>query len=164
VAEILIRPVTDDDSDAIAEMWLALVAYHLALDPSLPPAAPGGEHRYVRRMLSRLDDPYTRTLVAEIDGRVVGFVLGMILDLIPDIFDQSPGGFLADIYVEPDHRRNGVGRTLVESLKVWFREQGVDHFEWHVAARNPAGQAFWRSVGGREVMIRMSANLGDSTA
>lgn len=151
--------MTEDDADAIGEMWLALVAYHQALDPLLPAAAPGGQHRYVRRLLERLNDPFTRTLVAEENGIVVGFVLGMIVDLMQDIFVQQPGGFLADIYVEPNYRQHGVGTALVDSLKEWFREHKVDFFEWHVAAHNPTGIAFWHTVGGREVMLRMRVDL-----
>jgi hypothetical protein len=47
-------------------------------------------------------------------------------------------------------------------MQAWFRERGITHYDWHVAARNPEGLAFWRSIGGREVMIRMRAELGES--
>lgn len=160
VAEVIIRPVNKGDADALGEMWLDLVAYHQKLTPDLPGPARGGEHRYVRRILERLDDPYTCALVAEVDGQVVGFILGMVIDLMPDIFDQRPSGFLADIYVEPQMRRHGVGRSLVNALVDWFRQCGIHSFEWHVASNNPAGIAFWRSVGGRDVMIRMRADVG----
>ena len=160
MAEVIIRPVNKGDTDALGEMWLDLVAYHQNLTPDLPGPARGGEHRYVRRILERLDDPYTCALVAEVDGQVVGFVLGMVIDLMPDIFDQRPSGFLADIYVEPQMRRHGVGRSLVNALVDWFRQCGIHTFEWHVASNNPAGIAFWRSVGGRDVMIRMRADVG----
>jgi ribosomal protein S18 acetylase RimI-like enzyme len=160
VAEVIIRSVNKGDADALGEMWLDLVAYHQNLTPDLPGPARGGEHRYVRRILERLDDPYTCALIAEVDGQVVGFILGMVIDLMPDIFDQRPSGFLADIYVEPQARRQGVGRSLVHSLVDWFRQCGVHSFEWHVASDNAAGIAFWRSVGGRDVMIRMRADVG----
>jgi ribosomal protein S18 acetylase RimI-like enzyme len=159
VAEITIRPMTKDDADAIAELWLALVAYHQVLDPALPAAAPGGQHRYVRRLIDRIDDPYTCALVAEEDGHVMGFVLGMVVDLMQDIFAQEMGGFLADIYVEPEYRKRGVGKALVNTLRQWFRQRNIHSFEWHVAAHNPDGIAFWRAVGGREVMIRMRADV-----
>jgi GNAT superfamily N-acetyltransferase len=148
-----------DDGDAIGELWLALVAYHQALDAALPGAAPGGQHRYVRRLLDRLDDRRTRVLVAEVDGRVVGYALAMVADLMPDIFDQQASGFLSDIYVEADARRLGIGRALIEALKTWFREQGVLHFDWHVSAQNHEGIAFWRAVGGRDVMLRMRSQI-----
>ncbi|MBI1279483.1 MAG: GNAT family N-acetyltransferase [Anaerolineaceae bacterium] len=160
MAEVIIRRVTKDDTDALAEMWLALVAYHQQLTEDLPAASRGGEHRYVRRIMERLDDPYTCALAAEMEGQVVGFVLGMVIDLMPDIFDQKPSGFLADIYVEPHVRRQGVGRSLVNELMNWFRACGISTFDWHVASNNPEGLAFWRSIGGRDVMIRMRADVG----
>lgn len=162
MAEVTTRQVTADDADAIAGLWQQLVDYHRQLDPDLPGAAHGGAKRYARRLVQRLDDPYTRAFVAEADGQVVGFVLGMIVDLMADIFDQEPGGFLADIYVHPDYRRQGIGHALVTALTDWFRHQQVYYFEWQVAARNQEGRAFWRSFGGREVMVRMRADLRDS--
>ncbi|MEO8610316.1 MAG: GNAT family N-acetyltransferase [Chloroflexota bacterium] len=161
VDKIVIRPVTASDAPAIAELWEALVAYHQALDESLPGAAPNGSGRYTKRLLQHLDDQYTRAFVAEADGKVIGFILGMIVDLLPDIFAQEPGGFLADIYVDTAYRRSGIGRSLVEALIQWFREQDVIHFDWHVAAHNPDAIAFWHSMGGREVMLRMRSSLGE---
>jgi ribosomal protein S18 acetylase RimI-like enzyme len=161
VDEVMIRLITPADAPAIAELWKSLVAYHQGLDSALPGEAPNGAGRYTKRLLQHLDDTNTRALVAEEDGRVVGFILGMIVDLLPDTFAQEPGGFLADIYVHTDYRRQGIGRALVNELQAWFRDKGVTHYDWHVAARNPEGLAFWRSLGGREVMIRMRAQLGD---
>ncbi len=159
MAEIVVRPVNNGDADALGQMWLDLVAYHQNLSDDLPAAARGGQHRYVRRILDRRDDPYTCALVAELNGEVVGFVLGMVVDLVPDIFEQPPAGFLADIYVEPAVRRHGVGRRLVSTLTDWFRTCGIKSFDWHVASDNPEGLAFWHSVGGRDVMVRMRADV-----
>ena len=161
VDKIVIRPVIPSDAPAIAQLWESLVVYHQKLDDALPGAAPNGSGRYTKRLLQHLDDQYTRAFVAEDDGKIVGFILGMVVDLLPDIFAQEPGGFLADIYVDTDYRRSGIGRSLVESLMQWFREHDVTHFDWHVAAHNADALAFWHSIGGREVMIRMRASLGD---
>lgn len=159
MAEVTIRQVTADDADVIADLWQQLVEYHQQLDRDLPGAAHGGAKRYARRLVQRLDDPYTRAFVAEHDGQVVGFVLGMIVDLMADIFDEEPGGFLADIYVHPEFRQNGVGRLLVAALRDWFRQQRIRHFDWNVAAHNQEGRAFWQAMGGRDVMIRMRADV-----
>jgi ribosomal protein S18 acetylase RimI-like enzyme len=161
VDKVVIRPVTEADEAAIAKLWTSLVAYHQHLDAALPGATEDGPRRYAGRLISRLSDPYTRAFIAEDDGRPVGYILGMVVDMMQDMFDQQVGGFLADIYVDPAYRRQGVGRGLVDALADWFRQSGVTHFEWHVAARNPAGIAFWHAIGGREVMIRMRAEIKD---
>ncbi len=145
--------------DAVAGLWQALVDYHRRLDSDLPPATPQGARRYARRLMDRLDDPMSRVLVAEKHGDVVGYVLGVVVDLAPEMFAQEASGFLADIFVEENSRREGVGTALVEALATWFREKGLRYFEWHVAARNQDSIAFWRQLGGREVMLRMRADL-----
>ncbi|HEX2906638.1 MAG TPA: GNAT family N-acetyltransferase [Phototrophicaceae bacterium] len=164
MVEVNIRPANADDADAIADLWAQLVAYHQLLDEDMPGAALNGPKRYARRLVQRVDDSYLRTFVAEVDGRVVGFILGSIVDLMPDIFDQEPGGFLADVFVDPHYRRLGVGRRLVAALTAWFREQNIHYFDWNVAVKNPEGRAFWLAMGGRELMVRMRADLKDEEA
>jgi ribosomal protein S18 acetylase RimI-like enzyme len=161
VDQVTIRSVTSADAPAIAELWESLVAYHQTLDSALPAAAANGSARYTKRLLQHLDDTNTHALVGEVNGKIVAFALAMIVDLLPDIFAQEPGGFLADIYVDAPYRRHGVGKSLVDAIRAWFQENGVTHFDWHVAAHNTDALAFWRAVGGREVMIRMRASLKD---
>ena len=145
--------------EAVAQLWTALVEYHRTLDSSLPPAAPQGAKRYARRLTDRLDDPMSRVLVAEADGKIVGYVLGVVVDLAPEMFAQEASGFLADIFVEEAYRNAGVGTALVDALSAWFKEKGLRYYEWHVAARNTESLAFWQSIGGREVMLRMRAEV-----
>jgi GNAT superfamily N-acetyltransferase len=83
----------------------------------------------------------------------------MVVDLAPDMFVHEASGFLADIYVDATVRRNGIGRMLVTALIDWFRDKGLRYFEWHAAVQNPDGIAFWRALGGREVMLRMRADV-----
>lgn len=159
VDEVLIRPATVEDTDTIAQMWLRLVDYHRRLDADLPPATADGPRRYARSLGERIDDSHTCTYVAEGDGRLIGYVLGVVVDFPPEMFQQEPSGFLADIYVEEGYRRFGVGRALVNALAEWFKAKGLGYFEWHVAARNTAGIAFWKALGGRDVMLRMRTDL-----
>lgn len=159
VAQVKIRLLCSGDVEAVAHLWGSLVEYHRTLDSSLPPAAPQGARRYARRLADRLEDPMSRVLVAEVEGKVVGYVLGVVVDLAPEMFAQEPSGFLADIFVEEAFRHQGVGKALVAGLTDWFHEKGLRYYEWHVAARNTESLAFWERLGGREVMLRMRAEV-----
>jgi ribosomal protein S18 acetylase RimI-like enzyme len=155
----LVRAARRADLMAIVDLWVGLVEYHRALDPRLPPPAQGGAAQYAARISDRLRDDSTCILVAEQDGQVIGYVLGMIVDLMSDLFVQGPSGFIADIYVSPDARRSGVGRALVAQLMVWFAARGITYFEWHVASHNQVGQEFWAALGGESVMLRMRSDV-----
>lgn len=157
--QVVIRLLQAGDVDTVAQLWTELVEYHRELDTSLPPAAPQGAKRYARRLSDRLSDPMSRVLVAEVDGKVIGYVLGVVVDLAPEMFTQEASGFLADIFVAQAYRHTGIGTALVDNLSAWFKEKGLRYFEWHVAARNTESLAFWESIGGREVMRRMRAEI-----
>ncbi len=161
VDDVVIRAVEPRDADAIARMWQALTDYHVRLDPRLPGATPGAAERYASRLLERRDDPHTRAYVAEVGGQVVGYVLGTIIDLHPDLFEHVDSGFIADIYVDPAYRRLGIARDLVETINAWFAGQGVQHVEWQVAAANTVGLRFWEAIDGLAIMVRMRAELGE---
>lgn len=159
VDDILIRRATEADADAIGMMWEKLVAYHRDLDERLPEAVEDGGMLYARRIAERIHDSHTGIFVAEADGELVGFTLGLVVDLVPEMFRPQMGGFLADIHVEDAYRRRGVGSKLVEALAGWFRSRGVGYMEWYAATANETGRAFWESLGGREVMTRMRVDL-----
>ena len=154
---MIIRPIREDEALVVGALWLELVEYHLQLDTAMPMPAEDGAQRYAHRVRNRIDDPYTQTFVAELDGEIVGYVMGVVVDMLPEMFVTENGGFLADIYVRDSHRGKGVGRALVAALKDWFRGRGIEHFEWYVASANTEGIAFWRAVNGRDVMLRMRA-------
>jgi ribosomal protein S18 acetylase RimI-like enzyme len=125
----------------------------------MPVPAEDGAIRYASRIANTLNDTHTRVIVAEEDGEVVGYVMGVIVDLLPEVFEAERSGFVADIFVLAEARGQGTGRALIEAMKRWFRGRGIHHFEWYVASSNKDGIAFWRAVNGEEVMLRMRANI-----
>lgn len=157
--DIVIRRAVLADTEAIGQLWEKLVQYHQRISPDLPRAAVGGARVYARNLANRLSDSHTRVFVAEHDSIIIGYVLGVVVDLSPEMFEQEAGGFLADIFVEEAYRRQGVGRVLVGSLRKWFMDQQLKYFEWHVAYDNHEGLAFWHAINGRELMVRMRASI-----
>ena len=158
---VKIRLVEPRDAEAVAGLWQALSDYHSDLDPRLPAAVPGAKRDYAARMLERCDDPKTRALVAEVDGHVVGYVLGAIVDLHPDLFDHVDAGFIADVFVHEHYREQGIASQLVVEINRWFESQGIRHVELQVAAANTPGIDFWDAQGALAVMVRMRIELDE---
>ena len=156
---VTIRTATAADTAAIGKLWEKLVLHHNQLNPDLPRAAEDGARLYARSLANRLYDSHTRVYVADFDEQVIGYVLGVVVDLVPEMFEQEAAGFLADIYVDETYRGKGVGRGLVEALVSWFQQNNLRHFEWHVASSNADGLAFWRAMNGRDIMLRMRADI-----
>jgi ribosomal protein S18 acetylase RimI-like enzyme len=159
VDDLVIREAREDDAEAVGALWAELVAYHHALDAALPPAAPEGPARYARAIQDHLRSPTTLVLVAEADGAVVGYALGVVADMISSLFANESTGFFADLYVGPKFQRQGIGRELVSAMAEWFGAQGIAQYEWHVAAHNEPALAFWRAMGGAALIVRMRMNV-----
>jgi GNAT superfamily N-acetyltransferase len=91
-----------------------------------------------RSAVYRFDDPALCTLVARIDGRIVGktqLVVGM------------PGvGYLADMVVAEAQRRKGIGRALVEASELHARINGCNTM---LLAATETGRDLYASVGYR---------------
>lgn len=157
----MIRPAVASDAVVIGKLWEQLLAYHQKLDDDMPRASLHGGEIYARNIRDRIEDSHTRVYVAEVDGQVVGYALGLVVDRVPEMFEPEAGGFLADIFVEEAYRGQGIGRGLVSALRDWFKQQGLNYFEWHVTAENTSALRFWESLGGRYVQIRMRARIED---
>lgn len=161
MAEVVIRAAVASDAVMIGKLWERLVAYHLEIDDDMPRAALNGGEVYARNVRERIDDSHMRVYVAESDGLIVGYALGLIVDRVPEMFAPEAGGFLGDIYVEEGYRSQGIGHNLVAAMRSWFREHGLTYFEWHVTAENEGAMRFWQELGGRYVQIRMRAEIED---
>ena len=57
------------------------------------------------------------------------------------------------------HRRQGLGRMLVQDLIAWFREKGARTVELSMAAKNPAGEKFWSALGFETLLVRKVLRL-----
>lgn len=159
---MIIRPAKKADTDTIAQLWLDFVEYHRQLDDATPHVAEGGEERYAMQIRWSIEDDYAQAYVAENNGEVIGYVYGMVMSLTAEMFIDERAGMVGDIYVKPEYRGQGVGKSLMQAMKDWFKLRGVSQYEWYVAVFNERGVRFWQDVmGGRPIITRMRAALDD---
>lgn len=84
------------------------------------------------------------------DGRLAGFVeIG--LRSYAEGCTSSPVAFLEGWYVDPDVRRQGVGRRLVEAAESWARKRGLAEIASDTELENAASLAAHVALGYREV-------------
>jgi len=83
-------------------------------------------------------------LVAETDGRVVGFVIGEVRDWE---FGSPPCGWVFAIDVQPGARQAGIGTRLLAAICAAFRRAGVRTVRTMLARDNTLILSFFRSQG-----------------
>jgi ribosomal protein S18 acetylase RimI-like enzyme len=108
-------------------------------------AVRGGREADVALALERLVTfVYERehvALIAELGGRRVGFLL-LVFD-IPDEVTLTEQAFIAYTAVEPEARRNGVGRALVDEAERRARAAGRRYLSLMVTEDNAAARALY---------------------
>jgi ribosomal protein S18 acetylase RimI-like enzyme len=100
------------------------------------------------RIGAELDDDRTLLLVAErtADGEegeertVVGFAHATWNE-------ETAEGYILRLYTHPDHRREGVGRALLERTRDELSGRGVERVNAMVLAANDPGAAFYERFG-----------------
>jgi aminoglycoside 6'-N-acetyltransferase I len=104
------------------------------------------------------DDPATWTgpqapgilLIAATDDRAIGFAEARLRTDYVNGCDGSPVAFLEGIYVDPAHRGTGIGRALVEAVRLWGEERGAPEFASDALLDNVESHTFHRAVGFQE--------------
>ena len=132
------RTARPDDVPVIAEFIRALAAYERLSDEVVLDESALREHLFGARR-------YAEVLLAEDDGAsVVGFALFFHNY---STFLAKPGIWLEDLFVRPEHRGNGHGRSLLAELARIADERGCGRIEWSVLDWNESSIAFYRALG-----------------
>ena len=133
-----IEPAKLEDMDGISRLYKALNTDMSRLQPEMfrPAGEDGG---FIRSVLeSERDD----LLLAREDGRVLGMALVQDKDTPPyPAFIQRRYTYLMDLVVDPECRRQGVGRALMGAVKEWAKSRNAEFIELGVLAQNEGHQA-----------------------
>jgi len=160
---VIIRPATPSDTAALGRLGGLLVRQHHAWDPArFIPAEAETDHWYGVFLGGQLDRADVVVLVAEEDGRVIGFVYAG-LEYTDWMALRGPAGALYDLVVDPNHRRSGVGRTLLDAALAELVRLGAPRVVLSTAERNQAAQRLFLRAGFRPTMREMTREMGGRT-
>jgi len=159
---IAIRPAITADIPALGRLGALLVRTHHDFDPlRFMPASRGTEHGYGSYLGSVLGERDIAVIVAEDSGTVVGYAYAGV-EGMDYMALRGPAGAIYDVVVDPEHRRKGIGRSLLRAAMEFLRSRGSPRVVLSTAWRNEPAQKLFESAGFRRTMIEMTAELGDS--
>jgi diamine N-acetyltransferase len=88
--------------------------------------------------------PAAQAMLAEIEGHAVGVCLWY--RVFPS-FSGKPGIWIEDVFVEPAHRRQGLGSAVFRMLAARVLAEGGSALEWNVLDWNAPAIAAYRAMG-----------------
>jgi ribosomal protein S18 acetylase RimI-like enzyme len=155
----VIRRATTADLPSLGRLGALLVQQHHDFDSRrfLAPDGRTPEH-YAAFLGSQLDDPDSLVLVAEDEGRVIGYTFSAV-----EGYDykslRGPAALLHDILIDPVHRGRGVGGRLLDETLAVLRARGAQQVVLSTAERNEGAQRLFERLGFRPTMIEMTREL-----
>ena len=140
--EAIVRSIAPED----AEKMIAFVrgsdteSRFLAREPGEFTMALQQEREFIR---TRLDDPRSLWLVAEVDGEVVASCNASPLRNLQRFRHRA----MMAIAVRQPYWRQGIGRRMMAEALLWCKENGYEQAELDVVANNEAATAMYESLG-----------------
>src|SRR5690348_16395213 len=119
-------------------LWAALLA-------KLHPDQSAADFERELATLTALPDAYVGFLAFAPGGEVAGMIDARVRNYVEGAPDLR-AAFIEDLWVEPEHRRRGVAKLLLNAVESWARDEGmvwlgsdtppdnIESQEWHLAA------------------------------
>lgn len=143
--EVVIREAVEGDIPQLMELWKEFFDFHYERDPLFSRALDGHE-KWAVFAAEKIEDEKSRLTVAEAGGRVVAYCLANEAEY-PPVMENARYGYIMDLAVTADFRRQGLGGKLLEDMYGWFRGRGLERVEARVAICNEVSMPFWKKMG-----------------
>jgi GNAT superfamily N-acetyltransferase len=127
-----VRPVAERDRERWGELYRGYAAFYEVPVPDLDDL-----------WLRITERGELECFVAELDGVVVGLAH---VRAFARPLEGDWGGFLDDLFVDPDRRGSGAGEALLEALRRVARERGWGVLTWITGADNTVARRLYDRV------------------
>jgi len=111
VDNLLIRRVKKEDSKDIARIFASIVKRYKEID-------------FDRLIYEQVRNTGMANFVAEIKGKVVGFIISYTLS---GGFGIDKSAWIAMVGVDPKYMGRGIGKAMAEELFRFYKDQGISN-------------------------------------
>ena len=126
-SDIIIRDFRMNDYDAMIELWK---------DTQLSYRPKGRDSR--ENIESQIKQPNTIYLIVEIEGKIVGSILGS---------HDGRKGWINRLAVSPLFQKQGIARKLVNEVERWLSAAGIDIIACQIEDWNKISMEFFSKIG-----------------
>jgi len=157
--EFLIRMATRSDVEKLVALRILLQQHAEESNRLTWRITAEGKTLLREKVENELVDNKRRTLVAEMNGEIIGFIQGEVQRRI-DYLPRTVGS-ISTAYVVGKFRRKGVGQMLVKRLFEFFSSEGVEDVTLRYIIGNREAERFWKKLGFQPVITTARPFLTD---
>ena len=156
----MIRDALASDLASIAAAMVRIQETHARAFPDVYRRFAVGEASSYLSALSNESDSHVR--VVEVAGQAVAHAITRIQPRPESLFEHERRvGYVAQIEVEPAHRRNGYGRMLIEDCRELAEASSATRLVLDVWAFNETARDFFRATGWTDFGSKLSIDVGE---
>ncbi|HXO27088.1 MAG TPA: GNAT family N-acetyltransferase [Thermoanaerobaculia bacterium] len=156
--EVRIETMRTEDRDAAHALLIAFKEE----SQSRSPVYDGLRPEYYELLGQYLDDYHGRRdctiLVAKAGGVPVGLIMGTMYSYLP-IYKIERMGYIAELFVAPKFRRQGIGTSLLRETERWFRDQGAKFARIETITAYEHNQELYKSLGYHVFLVELRRKL-----
>lgn len=153
--EIQIRKYEEADYHAFVKIIAEFQQYIAKTDSSGICCEFGSKEdvkKYADQSLKDVAEREGSIYFAEIDGKIVGFVLGIVERNEKDtlyILTHKSGahGWIGEVFVLPEFRKQGIARKLIDRITSDFKSKGCVNVRLYVMADNKLAISAYENLG-----------------
>ncbi|MBM6578825.1 GNAT family N-acetyltransferase [Microvirga sp. BT689] len=142
--------MSDNPAPRVEPCSLQSLEDWITLRHALWPEAPEQDHRSEAQAMLWEQRQAIALLVRLPDGTPAGFAEAALRHDYVNGCATSPVAFLEGIYVQPEHRKQGLARLLCKAVEDWARSLGCTEFASDVLLENTASQGMHAALGFEE--------------
>lgn len=139
--KLKIRAGKSADANVIFKLICELAKFE-----KLSHAVVGSANALKRTLFPKRGRRFAETLIAELDGKPVGFALFFHNY---STFLTKPGIYLEDLFVLPSARGHGIGEKMLKELAKIAKRRGCGRLEWSVLDWNKHAIRFYERLGAK---------------
>jgi len=144
-----VRKARSEEIGQIADLQQGLMFREKKIDPTYFDLSKHAKEGFVEFAKKKIENRKSRLLVAIIDDKIVGYILGWIKER-PPVFRLKKIGYISDCFVVKKFRRKGIGEKLTQKMLTWFKTKRLNHVELVVTSKNKLGLTAWKNLGFEE--------------
>lgn len=96
-------------------------------------------------------NPRHKLMVAEDDGKIIGYINATTKHR-PKIYKVTEVGFISDIYVLPEYRRQGVAKLLFKPILRWLKSKKLKYVNLFAVTENEVALKVWKKFKFKEFL------------
>jgi ribosomal protein S18 acetylase RimI-like enzyme len=147
-----LRPATPDDAPALSRLGTDsfIVKFGHLYSPENLANFLAGSHSEAK-VAKEIADPALRIMLAEADGKLLGFCKLVMACGWPDHARGATVIELKQLYTDPEATGRGIGATLMDWALAEAERFGADEIQLSVYSDNPGAQKFYARYGFEKV-------------